>query len=129
MSLGAGMDTHEGATARGFGGHQGEKNVSVRGGPSARASRQERSALLAQQAGAVNEVATSVSGFLERMDGGVGQGCVVPVKADLSVEGKGAGGSCSRRASLACGNLRSSWILEGGADHPCEDAWNVCCCC
>ncbi|CAM9800304.1 unnamed protein product [Ectocarpus sp. 6 AP-2014] len=52
------------------------------------------------------------------MDGGVGQGCVVPVKADLSVEGKGAGGSCSRRASLACGNLRSAWILEGGADHP-----------
>ncbi|CAN0254526.1 unnamed protein product [Ectocarpus sp. 8 AP-2014] len=71
------------------GGHQGEKNVSVRGGPSARASRQERSALLAQQAGAVNEVAKSVSGLLERRDGGVGQGCVVPVKADLSVKRKG----------------------------------------
>ncbi|CAN0566038.1 unnamed protein product [Ectocarpus sp. 12 AP-2014] len=38
---------------------------------------------------AVDEVATSVSGFLERRDGGVGHGCVVPMKADLSVEGKG----------------------------------------
>lgn len=64
---------------------------------------------LLMDAAAADEVAASVSGFRERRDGGVGQGRVIPVEADLSVEGwQGelfeAGFDPSKP---------SAWILEG----------------
>lgn len=64
---------------------------------------------LLTEATAADEVAASVAGFRERRDGGVGQAQVVPVEADLGVEGwEGelfeAGFDPSKP---------SAWILEG----------------
>ncbi|CAB1111767.1 unnamed protein product [Ectocarpus sp. CCAP 1310/34] len=67
-----------------------------------------KSALLTQAA-AADKVAAAVAGFRERRDGGVGQGRVVPVEADLSVEGwQGELFEAGFDPSLP-----SAWILEG----------------
>ncbi|CAN0131925.1 unnamed protein product [Ectocarpus sp. 12 AP-2014] len=67
-----------------------------------------KSALLTQAA-AADEVAAAVAGFRERRDGGVGQGRVFPVEADLSVEGwQGELFEAGFDPSLP-----SAWILEG----------------
>ncbi|CAM9487222.1 unnamed protein product, partial [Ectocarpus sp. 6 AP-2014] len=67
-----------------------------------------KSALLTQAA-AADEVAAAVAGFRERRDGGVGQGRVFPVQADLSVEGwQGELFEAGFDPSLP-----SAWILEG----------------
>ncbi|CBN75792.1 conserved unknown protein [Ectocarpus siliculosus] len=64
---------------------------------------------LLTQAAAADEVAAALAGFRERRDGGVGQGRVVPVEADLSVEGwQGELFEAGFDPSLP-----SAWILEG----------------
>ncbi|CAN0432315.1 unnamed protein product, partial [Ectocarpus sp. 12 AP-2014] len=64
---------------------------------------------LLTQAAAADEVAAAVAGFRETTDGGVGQGRVVPVEADLSVEGwQGELFEAGFDPSLP-----SAWILEG----------------
>ena len=68
-----------------------------------------KSTLITQAAAAADEVAAAVAGFRHRRDGGVGQGRVVPVEADLSVEGwQGELFEAGFDPSLP-----SAWILEG----------------